>query len=691
MMKEITRNDFNLFQDEILGLIKKFDTKSTEKISQLTSNIEKTELLSQQKFEHFKYEVEELLNHLETNKAILNLDDKIKDLTKKFEELKTANNTKLSNFERDLSNACFKYDKIFLNSISSPGLIGDGCPYPTMRAFLEYTNNKIKEFMGSKEKFGIDFQKYHDWVKSSLDGFREEMLNLKDEIDKDLKKEIKTYDKRSMEKMNVVEDKLSFIRIENGRYNFKLSKKWDELQEKLQLFYTMNDNLVKLYNKARQEFLKTQKEVNNICQYLNYAKPSGPNGSKTTYDKFNKRIELNKPQGITNSENVLPFINSSDDITRNIFNTAKKNIQGTNTNEKMNKKKMYMKKNTVVLDHIGFGFSFKKLNKYKNINKNILSEMNAVDDFDDSSKNLNQLSEKKLSKQINSFPKKNSLIIEEKNEIKIINTKENKKELHNISEEENNSKEKKDEQTSPLPEKKCKNKKFENLVISPYKINSFIFERKEFGKNKNNEEEKKFEDQRKKYSKEFDEIKNKFEEFYENSNIKINFLMEHINELISSMNKIIFNKKDTINLNNDTDYILELKKNKRLLFNTSGNQLNFPMNKSFEKKLNKTSTEKEIEKDNKDNTNNNIMNNNIPSLKHELKPSKKLIINDKYLNSYFKYHNIKSPELIGISNDINKFFIEKAKKPHDYYLRMLKYDSVEKIENYLIKKFTEPS
>ena len=338
-MKEITRNDFNLFQDEILGLIKKFDTKSTEKISQLTSNIEKTELLSQQKFEHFKYEVEELLNHLETNKAILNLDDKIKDLTKKFEELKTANNTKLSNFERDLSNACFKYDKIFLNSISSPGLIGDGCPYPTMRAFLEYANNKIKEFMGSKEKFGIDFQKYHDWVKSSLDGFREEILNLKDEIDKDLKKEIKTYDKRSMEKMNVVEDKLSFIRIENGRYNFKLSKKWDELQEKLQLFYTMNDNLVKLYNKARQEFLKTQKEVNNICQYLNYAKPSGPNGSKTTYDKFNKRIELNKPQGITNSENVLPFINSSDDITRNIFNTAKKNIQGTNTNEKMNKKK----------------------------------------------------------------------------------------------------------------------------------------------------------------------------------------------------------------------------------------------------------------------------------------------------------------------------------------------------------------
>ena len=37
--------------------------------------------------------------------------------------------------------------------------------------------------------------------------------------------------------MNAVEDKLSFIRIENGQYNFNLNKKWEELEEKLQNFY----------------------------------------------------------------------------------------------------------------------------------------------------------------------------------------------------------------------------------------------------------------------------------------------------------------------------------------------------------------------------------------------------------------------------------------------------------------------
>ena len=683
MMKEITRNDFNQFQDEMLGLIKKFDSKSTEKISLLISNIQKSELLSEQKFQNFQFEVQELLKNLETNKVILNLDDKIKDLTKKIEELKTMNNTKISNFERDLSNACFKYDKIFLNNISSPGLIGNGCPYPTMRAFLEYANNKIKEFMSSREKFGIDFQKYQDWVKTTLDEYRQEMLNFKDEMDKNLKKEIKTYDKRSTDKMNAVEDKLSFIRIENGRYNFKLNKKWEELEEKLQLFYVMNDNLVKLYNKARHEFLKTQKDVNNVCQYLNYAKSSSPNGNKITYDKFNKKIELNKPQGITNSEGVLPFINSSDDITKNIFNTSKKNVKHMNDNNtKINlKNKLFTKKNTVDLDR-GL-FSFNKLDKSKNINKKRLSEMSIEDGFDDSSKNIKrEISEKKLGK-ISFLRKKNSnLILENKNELsKYSNSKEYKNEINNIILEEE-EKEKKDQQTSPYRDQKTRNKKFDNTIIIPNKISSFTFERKDLRENKNNQEEKKIEEDRKKYSGEFNEIKNKFEDFYENSNVKINYLMNHINKLTRNMNKIIFNKKDIINLNNETDTIFELKDSKKLLFNRSGNQLLFPKNKSFEEKLNKTSKEKEIEKDN---------NNNIPNLKHELSTNRRLIINDKYLNNFFKYNNMKTPELRGNSNDFIKLLSDKEKKPNNFHLKMLKFDSVDKIENYLVKKFTEPN
>ena len=680
-MKEITRNDFNLFQDEILGLIKKNDTKSTEKILQLASNIQKTDLMSEQKFENFKYIIEDMLKNLESNKTIIKLNDKIIDLTNKIEELKNTNNTKISNFERELSNACFKYDKIFLNNISSPGLIGNGCPFPTMRAFLEFTNSKIKEFVGMKDKFNMDFQKYHDWVKSSLDKVKEEMNITKEEISNNLKKEIKNYDKRSMDKMNVVEDKLSFIRIENGRYNYNLNKKTEELEEKLQLFYVMNDNLVKLYNKARKELLDTQKELNNIVKYLNYIKTSSP-GNKITYDKFNKRIEIKSPQGI-NSDNALPLINSFDEISKNIFNISKNNnnTKGNSDIKKMNKMKLFTKKNTVNLDTMRFNFN--KLNKLTN-NNNLLTDLSGNDNEEPVKNFKSDFSGRKNSKKLNTFIKSN-LTVDERNELNIL-TKENKSErnkkeveLHDI-EEENVNKEKSDKQTSPIRCNHLQNKFFDNLTISPNKINSFSFIRKELSKNNNEEKEKddkNINTDRIDYSEEFNEIKSKFDELYEKSNYKINIVMQHLNTLISNMNKIIFNKNNNLNPLKDIENISDIK-NKRLLFNDSGNKLLFPLNKSYEDKLNKTEGRKEIEK------------NNIPNLKKDLKLNKNIIIKNTYLNENFKLNNyIKTAEIRGNSNDLIKQYEDKKQRTNDYLIRMLRIKSLNKVEDFLIKKFTD--
>ena len=48
-------------------------------------------------------------------------------------------------------------------------------------------------------------------------------------------------------------------------------------------------------------------------------------------------------------------------------------------------------------------------------------------------------------------------------------------------------------------------------------------------------------------------------------------------------------------------------------------------------------------------------------------------------------------ELRANSNDVIKLYDEKGIRPSDYYLRMLRIQSVNQIENYLIKKFTEPN
>ena len=688
-MKEITRNDFNLFQNEILGLIKKSDSKSTEKITELIANLQKTELISDQKFENYKFEVDSIVKNLETNDTIVKLKQKIDELNSQIEEIRSVNENKISKFERDLSNACFKYDKIFLNNISSPGLIGDGCPYPTMKAFLVYANNKIKDFMSSKDKFGIDFKKYHDWVQSSLDKFKDEMNKYKESNEIYLQKEIKQYDKRTLEKTNAVEEKLSFIRVENGKYNFQLNKKWEELEVKLQNFYYINDNLIKIYNKARQEFIKSQNELNNVIQYLNYTKNLSPNGNKTTYDKFNKKIEINKPK-ISNYENILPSISTYDELSKlvpnssssknNISNLEFKNNNINNNNNANTKKNMkftrlFTKKHTLNLDDKTF--SFNKLDKInRNMSNIIFTDINGNQNDNLQNNIKSGLSEKQI------IQRRSKLILEEKNEL---NTKQEKsertkKELQNIQEDETENKEKNDKQTSPLSLKINKNRIFNNSLLAPNKINSFTFERKELRNNNNAEEQKKFNSLQIKYKEDYEEIKFKFEDLFDKTKFKISDLTDHLNQLIIRMNKIIFNKKDNLRMIKDEEYIPE-RVHKKLFLDNSDKKIFLPLNKSSDEKLSKTVKSKDISKEESKI--------NISSLKHEIKLNKKFIINDKYLIDNFKFNNFKTAELK--ENDLMNLFGNKNRRQNDYYGTKLKLETVNKIENFLIKKFTDPN
>jgi len=224
-MEDITRNDLNIFENEVLKDIKIMEKKFNEKITIITTNFQNTSLIMEQKYENIKIKIEEIMETLESQSFIDRINKRLDQFNSKLEEKIVFYNTKISTFEKDLSNACFKYDNLFLKNLSSPGLIGDGCPYPSMKVFLVYINNKIKDLISSKDKFDVDFKYYQNGVKLTLDKFRKEQINIENNHLEFLEKEINKYDKRSFEKMNMVEEKLNSIRIENGSYNLNFKKK----------------------------------------------------------------------------------------------------------------------------------------------------------------------------------------------------------------------------------------------------------------------------------------------------------------------------------------------------------------------------------------------------------------------------------------------------------------------------------
>ena len=754
-MEEITRNDFSFFQNEILKDIKELEKKVNEKLSTVSKNFENTALIIEQKYENANVRMEEILKKLEEEKIMSKINDRLDKFNSKIEETITVSNTKIASFQKDLSNACFKYDKIFLNNISSPGLIGDGCPYQTMRSFLEYVNSKIKELISSKEKSVLDFKKYEEWINKNLDKFKEEIIDNKNEIKQYLIKEIKQYDKRSIEKMNIVEDKLSFIRIENGRYNYNLNKKWEELNEKLQLFYTMNDNLVNIYNNSRKEYIQIKTKFNDLSDYFKEMKYSNKiTSTKALFDELSKKIKVKsekheKINSETSSKynNILPSIDDIPSIKLNKKNNNN-SVQNFNIEIKETHSKL-LKKKTFQIDNFGTTLNLKQ-NFYKNNLKTYKSNLNIIYDNNNINKtnNVKNPFERKLTDNIN-FSRiniksyYNNYINEKKNESPSLLLKKDKsikensfKNIDNIEEQNkenssfntiSNNNETKEKEKDNLENKNNNkntnnnnnnNNNNENDIIKDIEINSSISKNNitviepkitniennnnnnNSNLNKNNSNSNLNKNNSNKiiddddnnninYSnivtkinldEELNKVNQKFDHIYDKINYKILEITQQINILINQINKIVFRKDENIKKIKEIDFFVE-RKNKNIFLNNSGICLPYSTNKSIEENY---KTPNNNEKENSFNTFN-IKNKNKNSRNID---KHKLIFNNMNINRTKLVNSTSNSN--SNSNSINIINLIKEKNSNkNYYIRMIDPLSINKIESYLIKKFTD--
>ena len=754
-MEEITRNDFSFFQNEILKDIKELEKKVNEKLSTVSKNFENTALIIEQKYENANVRMEEILKKLEEEKIMEKINDRLDKFNSKIEETITVSNTKIASFQKDLSNACFKYDKIFLNNISSPGLIGDGCPYQTMRSFLEYVNSKIKELISSKEKSVLDFKKYEEWINKSLDKFKEEIIDNKNEIKQYLIKEIKQYDKRSIEKMNIVEDKLSFIRIENGRYNYNLNKKWEELNEKLQLFYTMNENLVNIYNNSRKEYIQIKTKFNDLSDYFKEMKYSNKiTSTKALFDELSKKIKVKsekheKINSETSSKynNILPSIDDIPSIKLNKKNNNN-SVQNFNIEIKETHSKL-LKKKTFQIDNFGTTLNLKQ-NFYKNNLKTYKINLNIIYDNNNINKtnNVKNPFERKLTDNIN-FSRiniksyYNNYINEKKNESPSLLLKKDKsikensfKNIDNIEEQNkenssfntiSNNNETKEKEKDNL-ENKNNNKNIdnnnnnnnnnENDIIKDIEINSSISKNNitviepkitniennnnnnNSNLNKNNSNSNLNKNNSNKiiddddnnninYSnivtkinldEELNKVNQKFDHIYDKINYKILEITQQINILINQINKIVFRKDENIKKIKEIDFFVE-RKNKNIFLNNSGICLPYSTNKSTEENY---KTPNNNEKENSFNTFN-IKNKNKNSRNID---NHKLIFNNMNINRTKLANSKSNSNSNSNSNNIINLIKEKNYNKN-YYIRMIDPLSINKIESYLIKKFTD--
>jgi len=108
----------------------KQNEKENEDIKQRLFDIEK-------KLDNHNVKIESILDETQTYKNKIEKINELVLFSKKTSDQIMSIDIKLGGLQKDFSNACYKYDKIYLDNLNVPGTIGDYCKYKNMREYIE--------------------------------------------------------------------------------------------------------------------------------------------------------------------------------------------------------------------------------------------------------------------------------------------------------------------------------------------------------------------------------------------------------------------------------------------------------------------------------------------------------------------------------------------------------------------------
>ena len=280
------RNDFLFFQNEILTDVKKVETRINEKIAQTTDFIDQQNQKIENKFKEINTRFETLSNQMQEKDTSHKFEALLQQIKHKIDESISKMEIKLNLLDRDLNDACFKYDKVISNNLKVPGLIGSSCPYDSLKPFLEFINRKLSELLKSKDKQTLDLKKYKEKMETIIGQNKTQFDTLQNKFNEYCTNLFKQSDVNCTERISVIEKRIEALRMENGKYAYDLQERskelkieWDKLDEfeksmnkkyseEVEKYNILIDGISRKVDKEKQEFHLIKARFTELSEFI---------------------------------------------------------------------------------------------------------------------------------------------------------------------------------------------------------------------------------------------------------------------------------------------------------------------------------------------------------------------------------------------------------------------------------------
>ena len=321
-LKYVSLREFILFKEEFLKALgdykKEINSNFLKEKQKFDIFFEKTSNLIKQQNDKNNFITK--INFIEEKNEILS---QIKKIETDFNNQLMINKINLSTYQKDFSEACFKYDKIVSDNLLVSGLIGTSCKFPNLKEYILNSKEEISINALETKKISLEFKEFKNKMDSINEQLKFQIMTMKNNFQAFMEIKMNEINEKYEEFEKAIIDKVTKLNVKNSGLVASLKEQEDKMI-----------NGVKFIEKLKVEAIENNtntvniisKENKNVINQLNQTKKEFKSLKKNIIDLSTFLMKKDNDKNKKNKEAVInSFNNMMNDLIKEIYLKEKKN------------------------------------------------------------------------------------------------------------------------------------------------------------------------------------------------------------------------------------------------------------------------------------------------------------------------------------------------------------------------------
>ena len=290
-LSPVTLRDLFLFKDEVLKEMRDYQSEINQSISKNYEECKKLVEMSNDKLYNYEQDKASFMKQIQFVEEKNKIYDLIKEKDDDIKNQLNVNDLHIKTCQKELDDACFKYDRVIVNNLLIPGVVGAGCKFPYFKDYINDIQNQINNAVSQSKQINNNFVSFKSTANNNINQLNFKLKKLEIDSKQYTNEKTLAVDQKLDQSLETMNNKLNEVVMEYHKTNIELKKKLKEVKH-LEIYLIeenrrINMNTLTQFEKIKKSFQKIKKSIVELTTLLNPA--SVPPGKRLSKSLANNR------------------------------------------------------------------------------------------------------------------------------------------------------------------------------------------------------------------------------------------------------------------------------------------------------------------------------------------------------------------------------------------------------------------